>query len=180
MLMEVKQKKTNWIEQLKLRYKQEPLEAAVGYPVGKDKVGDAHYPTNSSGAYRSRKDKDKDMNPPLGSGPSIIEVAIWNNFGTENTPRRAFMELAAKWMQPKFKEMMQKAVKDINSGEVTLKQVLKLAAQMGQAEVQKAIIDGGWPSNSPETIAEKKSETPLVDSGDMRKYVTSDVRARTT
>lgn len=179
MLMQVKQKNPKWIEKLKLRYKQEPLEAAVGYPVGKDGIAAAHYPTNQSGAYKSRKNKSKPMKPPLGSGPSILEVAIWNNFGTETTPRRAFMELAAKNMQPKFKEMMKKAVKRINSGEITLKQVLKQAAQMGEAEVRKAIMEGDWPGNSPETVAEKQSETPLMDSGDMRKYVTSDVRART-
>lgn len=179
MFMKMKQKNPKWIEQLKVRYKQKSLEAAVGYPVGKDGVAAAHYPTNQSGTYKSRKNKSKPMKPPLGSGPSILEVAIWNNFGTESIPRRAFMELAAKNMQPKFKKMMKDAVKRINSGEITLEQVLKLAAQMGEAEVRKAIMEGEWPGNSPETIAAKESETPLMDSGDMRKYVTSDVRART-
>lgn len=173
------QKNPQWLEKLKLRYKRENLEAAVGYPTGKDTIGAAHYPTSSTGAYRSRKDKSKPMKPPLGSGPSIIEVAIWNNFGTESTPRRAFMELAAKWMQPEFKQMMKDAVRRINSGEIPLKQVLKLAAQMGEKQVRKAIMDGDWEPNSPETIAVKQSKRPLVDSGDMRKYVTSDVRART-
>ena len=106
------------MEKLKLRYKQENLEAAVGYPTGKDKVGAAHYPTNSTGAYRSRKNKEKPMKPPLGSGPSILDVAIWNNFGTDTTPRRAFMELAAKWMQPEFRQMMKDAVMHKHAGSI--------------------------------------------------------------
>jgi hypothetical protein len=157
MFMEVKQKNPNWIEKLKLRYKQEPLEAAVGYPRGKDGVGNAHYE----------------------GGASLLEVAIYNNYGTEDIPRRAFMEEAAKNMQPKYKKMMKDAVKDINSGKITLKQVLKKAALMGQSEVQKAIMDGDWTPNAKKTILRKESKRPLMDKGDMRKYATSDVRART-
>ena len=153
-----RQKNPEWIEKLKLRYKREPLEAAVGYPVGKEGLANPHYK----------------------NGPSILEVAIWNNFGTRDIPRRAFMELAAERMRPKFKKMLRDAVKKINSGELDLKTVLKAAAQMGEAELRKAITDGDWPPNSPETVRRKKSERPLIDTGDMRKYVTSDVRARTT
>ena len=151
-----KQKNPKWIEKLKMRYKQEPLEAAVGYPRGKDGVGNAHYE----------------------NGASILQVAIWNNFGTDKIPRRAFMELAAKNMQKKYKKLMKEAVKRINSGELTIKSVLKTAAQMGEAEVKKAITDGDWAPNSPATMVKKNSERPLIDTGDMRKYVTSDVRAR--
>ena len=93
-------------------------------------------------------------------------------------PFRRFMELAANAMQPKFQEMMAKAVKDINAGKITLKQVLKAAAQMGEAELRKAITDGDWEPNAPETIRRKKSERPLIDTGDLRKYATSTVRPR--
>lgn len=173
--VEIRESNPGWLEKLKLRYKQKPLEAAVGFPRDKEGMGRAHYPTRDR-----RKKKDKPMSPPMGSGPSILDVAIWNNYGTEDIPRRAFMELAAKMMQPKFKELMKEAVKRINSGEVDLKTVLKAAAQMGEAELRKAIRDGDWPSNSPETIARKGSERPLFDSGDMNKYATSAVRPRST
>jgi len=157
MSVTVKQTNPKWLEKLKLRYQQEPLEAAIGFPRGKEGLGSAHYD----------------------SGASILQVAIWNNFGTARIPRRAFMEMAAKAMQPKFKKMMQDAVKRINKGEITVKTVLKAGAQMGEAEVRKAITDGSWPPNSPETIKRKKSGSPLIASGDMRKYATSDVRPRT-
>lgn len=148
-----------WLEKLKLRYKQEPLEAVVGYPRGKEGVGSPHYE----------------------NGASILQVAIWNNYGTENIPRRAFMDLASAQMQPKFKQMMKDAIKRINAGELELKTVLKAAAAMGQAEVQKAIVDGDWVENSPETIIRKgKGKSPLTDTGDLGRSVTSDVRARTT
>lgn len=172
--MEVKQKNPLFIENLKLRYKQEPLEAAVGYPRGKDNVGLAHYPNRDR-----RKKKDNPLNPPLGGGPSIIEVAIWNNYGTETSPRRAFMELAAKMMQPEYKRMLREAVKRINSGELSLKTLLKAVAQMGEAKLRQAIMEGDWAPNSPETIARKGSDRPLMDTGDLRKYATSDVRSKT-
>jgi len=157
MSVSVKQTNPKWLEKLKLRYEQEPLEAAVGFPRGKGGVASAHYDT----------------------GASILEVAIWNNFGMATMPRRAFMELAGKEMQAKFRKMIHDAVKRINSGEITLKTVLKAAAQMGEAEIRKAITDGSWTPNAPATIRRKKSAQPLIDTGAMRKYVTSDVRART-
>ena len=157
MSVSFKQKNPEWIEKLKLRYRMEPIEAAVGYPRGKEGVSNPHYE----------------------DGASILEVAIWNNFGAKNIPRRAFMELAAKKMQPKFRKMMREAVKKINAGELDLKTVLKAAAQMGESEIRDAITNGDWPPNSEETIRRKGSERPLIDSGDMRKYVTSDLRPRT-
>lgn len=179
MSVRVKRKNPRFLEDLKLRYKQKAIEAAVGYPMGKDGVGAPHYPTNQSGAYKSRKDKSKPMSPPLGGGPSIVEVAIWNNYGSGNGPRRAFMDQAAKAMQEKFRKMMKEAVPRINKGEITLKVVFKAAGLMGEAEVRKSLTGGPWAPNSPETVARKKSERPLIDSGDLRKYATSTVRPRT-
>lgn len=87
------------------------------------------------------------------------------------------MELASSRMQPKFKNMMRRLARKIRSGEITLKTALKAAAEMGEAEVRKAISDGDWTPNNPHYAAHvKESETPLIDSGDMRKYVTSAVR----
>lgn len=153
-----RQKNPGWLEKLKLRYKQEPLEAAVGFPKGSQGVGNPHYDT----------------------GASILEVAIWNNYGTEAIPRRAFMDLASAQMQPKFKQMMKDDIKRINAGELELKTVLKAAAAMGQTEVQKAIVDGEWAENSPDTIKRKgKDKGPLTDSGDMASSASNVVRART-
>lgn len=151
------QSNPRWIETLKLRLKQcDGKEVAVGYPRGKEGVGNPHYK----------------------SGASILQVAIWNNFGTENIPRRAFMELAAANMQPKYRKLLRDAVKRINAGEIKIETILKASGAMGEAEVRKAIDDGGWNPNSPETTARKGSEVPLIDSGDMRKYVTSVLREK--
>lgn len=151
------QSNPHWIEKLKLRLKQcDGKEVAVGYPRGKEGVGNPHYK----------------------SGASILQVAIWNNFGTETIPRRAFMELAATTIQPKYRQMLRDAVKRLNAGELKIETVLKAGGAMGEAEVRKAIDDGGWDPNSPETMARKGSEVPLIDSGDMRKYATHIIRER--
>lgn len=178
----IKQKSARWLEKLKLRYKQKNLEAAVGYPKGKAGMGNAHYPTTQSAVVKNNNKKKKADRKRilLGSGPSIIEVAIWNNFGTQDMPRRAFMELAAKWMQPEYRDMMKKAVRRINAGEIKLETVLKAAAVMGEGKVKEAIANGDWAPNSPATQELKGGNTPLKDSGDMLKYVTSTVRERTS
>lgn len=151
------QSNPRWIENLKLRLKQcDGKEVAVGFPRGKEGVGNAHYE----------------------SGASIVQVALWNNFGTENIPRRPFMELAAANMQPRYREMCRQAVKRLNAGEINIETLLKAGGQMGEAEVRNAIDEGGWNPNSPQTMARKGSQVPLIDSGDMRKCVTHQIRER--
>lgn len=38
--------------------------------------------------------------------------------------------------------------------------------------------ENGWPPNSPKTIAQKGSDSPLIDTGEMRKAITHVVRER--
>ncbi len=171
------QKNPGWLDKLKKRYQQKSEECAVGYPMNAENLGTPHYPTAQSAVSRNHtKLKKKNENLPelkLGGGPSIIDVAIWNNYGPNARP---FMSLASKNMQPKFQKMMQDAVKRINKGELTFKVVLKAAGEMGKTEVRKAIRDGSWRPNSPEWTKFKGDNTPLRDSGDMLRAVTYVVR----
>lgn len=153
----VEHKNPKFYEQLKLRMKNSAThEAAVGFPAGKNSVTNPHYD----------------------NGASIVEVAIWNNFGTDRIPRRPFMDDAAPKMQKEYKKILKSAMKRVNAGETTLQAVLKAAALKSEAIVREQITTGQYVPNAPATIAAKKSSKPLIDSGDMNKYVTSVVRKK--
>lgn len=152
--MSVHQKSPDWLDKLTARLKKNSdKEAAVGFPKQAG-LNAAHYD----------------------DGSSIVDVAIYNNFGTRGVPRRAFMELASKSMQPKYNKMMKEALPDINSGKITVEAVLKKAAKMGEDEVRKSIAGGQCAPNAPSTIARKGSSQPLIDSGDMYNHVVGLVR----
>lgn len=155
--VKIKQKNPGWLDAFKSRLlKQCKQEVAVGYPKGEQELGAPWYD----------------------SGASILQVAVYNNFGTENIPARPFMANAA----PKLQEMWLKLQKDaqpaINAGKLTEEEVMKTAALQGETIVRQAIDALKAPPNSPETIARKKSSKPLIDSGDMRKYVKGVVRPK--
>lgn len=150
-------KNPQFFEKLQLRLKKAGTkEVAVGFPRGTD-TANAHYD----------------------NGASIVDVATWNNFGTDRTPRRPFMDNAAPDLQKDWKTLCAKAAKRLNAGELNEDTILKAGGLQAEATVRKHIDAITSPPNSPETIQRKKSAKPLIDSGDMRKYVTSIVRPKT-
>lgn len=132
------------------------LEVAVGFPATKDGLGQPWYD----------------------SGESIIDVAIANNYGTDEIPARPFMDLARPEMQRLFRDEMAKVSRRLATEDVNLEKVYNLLGAMCAEEVRKAIFDGGWAANSPATIKRKKSSRPLIDTGEMARRATWHVRPR--
>lgn len=132
------------------------FEAAVGFPSGKDGIANPHYDT----------------------GASILEVAIWNNFGTEYNPRRPFMDDAAPKIQVEYQKILKEGIPRVNRGEIKAEVLLKAAMLKGEAVIRNQIQTGSYVPNSPDTVKVKKSSKPLIWSGDMEKYVTSILRKR--
>ena len=147
----LQQKSKNWQDELLERIrKAEKQEAAVGFPRGKDGLGNPHYE----------------------NGASILQVAIWNNFGTYRTPSRPFMKMATKQIQEVSAPIIQALIAKINAGKTDGKKELEILAIQAQGIIQTVITDGGFIANAPSTIEAKNSEQPLINSGDMRKAVT--------
>lgn len=49
---------------------------------------------------------------------------------------------------------------------------LRKAGMLGQNVVRRYFVeDNGWPPNAPSTIAQKGSDRPLIDTGELRKSV---------
>lgn len=131
-------------------------EVAIGFPKGEGNIA----------------------NPWYENGASILDVAIWNNFGTRYTPRRPFMDLAAPKLQEMWKDLLVATQQKIREGKISHDSVLHVAALRGESIVRAEIDSNIPPPNSPETIARKKSDHTLIDTGDMRKHVKGVVRAR--
>lgn len=110
------------------------------------------------------------------AGPSIIDVAIWNNYGTNNIPRRDFMTPASKKWRKFFSESLDAVRRDMLDNKIDPDKFLKAMGQKGSDLISKEIIALDTPPNAKATIKAKGSSNPLVDTGDMARSTTWQIR----
>ena len=130
---------------------------AAGFPRGK--LNTPHYKSDNPGEV----------------GPSIIDVAIKNNYGL-GVPQRDFMTPSAKKWMKFVNESLDQVKEGINTGKIDPEKFLSAMGQKGSDIISKEIIDLDTPPNSPYTIAKKGSSNPLVDTGDMARSTTWELR----
>lgn len=157
--IKVKQKNPDAMAQIKKRLRGiSDKRVVAGFPKGK--LNNPHY-------------EPEDGKP----GPSIIDVAIWNNFGIK-VPRRDFMTPASNEWQKYFEQMVEMHKDEIISGEIDIDNFLNLMGQAGAEFISEAIVKLRRPPNAQATIERKKSSNPLVDSGDLSKAPVHEIRRR--
>ncbi len=116
-------------------------------------------------------------------GPSIAEIAYWNEYGTKSIkknihiPARPFFRNAISnntdtWAESIKSQLKTMGVTDKN----VVEKVLKKTGQLMRSDIQQSISKGGFVPNHPYTIKMKGGRsTPLVDTGDMRNAVSYEV-----
>lgn len=131
-----------------------------------------------AGFPRGRLNTPHYKNGKNSGGPSIIDVAIWNNYGTNNIPQRDFMTPASKKWKKFFSESLDIVRRDMLENKLDSYKFLKAMGQKGSDIISKEIIALDTPPNAPATIRAKKSSNPLVDTGDMARSTTWQIRER--
>lgn len=161
--VQVKEKNPNYSHDLKTLIKElTDKKVVAGFPMGK--LNTPHY------QFKHGRGKEKNPNPP-----SIIDVAIWNNFGI-GVPRREFMAEAAKKWQQQWEENLGKVQDAMIKGHMDVMKFLDVMGQAGASIISETIRDWSTPPNSPFTIAMKGSNNPLVDTGDMKNAPRHEIR----
>ena len=138
-------------------------KVVAGFPMGE--LNTPHY------EFKWARSKEK--NPEK---PSIIDVAIKNNFGI-GVPRREFMAVAAKKWQKEWNENLEKIQDAMVRGHFDTDKFLNTMGIAGANIISKTIRDWTTPPNSPETIKMKGANNPLVDSGDMKNAPRHELRS---
>lgn len=96
-------------------------------------------------------------------------------------PPRPVLEPAIEDRKTSIAKQFQKAaVASIDGNRVAMEAALEKAGQLGQ-DAAVTWFDNpknGWPPNSPRTIAQKGSTSPLVDTAEMKKSISFVVRDR--
>ena len=116
----------------------------------------------------------------MNDGKSIALYAACNEFGTnKGIPSRPFMRTAFDENISKIKEDMDNQAGEVMSGRATVRQALERIGMNHQNRVKNTISDRNFlPKNAPSTIARKKSQHTLIDSGNMLNQIHYRIRSK--
>lgn len=110
-------------------------------------------------------------------GTSIVDIAAWNEFGTENIPSRPFMRDTMRNNREEINSFLASSMKRMMNGSEPEKVMNQVGSKV-KGMMQKEIRDGEFEPNKPSTIAKKGSDKPLIDTGRMRQSVIYIVRQK--
>lgn len=139
---------------------EDPPDIAIGFPAGK--TTSVQYP----------------------DGTPVIDVAVYNNYGTFNEdgtvhiPPRPFLDVGGIRASEETKQMRIALMRKIREGQIDMEHAADMIGAKAAAIMKRTIRDFDDPPNAPSTIAQKKSDNPLIDTGLMMQSVTWDVRKK--
>lgn len=116
-------------------------------------------------------------------GMTNSEIGLIHEFGSEsrNIPPRSFLRMPVEVRQATIVHQMTKprTRAKIETGDI--EGVFKDLGMAAEAVIQGAFTTRGfgkWVPNAPATVAAKGSSAPLIDTGQLRRAITSDVVKR--
>lgn len=111
------------------------------------------------------------------SGLRLPELAAIHEFGTDDgrIPERAPFRTTMRENVNAYKRGLAAAAKASVRSKGNRKAYELLGAKAA-GDVQSRIAQGLPPPNAPSTVAQKGSDTPLIDEGDFRQSITWEVR----
>jgi len=101
-------------------------------------------------------------------GADLIDIAIYNEFGTRGTPARPFVRGAFDLRKDAIARTQERLWGLVLRGKLTARRALGLLGEQHQAQIQDYMTALDQPPNAPETIARKGSSNPLIDTGRLR------------
>ena len=120
---------------------------------------------------------------PSDDGINNAELLYIQSHGSPlwHIPPRPVLEPSVEANKEPIAKQLQGAVTaSIDGNKVGVDQALHRAGFVAENAAKRWFEDpkNGWPPNSPRTIAQKGSDSPLIDTGEMRKSITHVVRDR--
>lgn len=108
-------------------------------------------------------------------GTRVIEVAVWNHFGTSNIPARPFITESLALAAPELRALYARLVAGVIAGKITDEFAAQYLGQWAQKEIIDNINRGFFQSNAPSTVAAKGSSTPLIDTAQLKGAIRASV-----
>lgn len=113
-----------------------------------------------------------------GDGTNVVDVAIWNQFGTPTIPSRPFLTSSRGSMISSTIHIRRKMIQELNSGRADVDAAANQIGALCSSIVKRSITEWQDPPNAASTIEKKGDNNPLVDTGLMRQSVTWELRKK--
>lgn len=109
---------------------------------------------------------------------SLVEIAVWNEFGTRDgrIPARPFLFYTLHTRQDRYIGALADGVRRVIHGKTTVGNVLDRLGIVTSGDVKLRIRELRDPPNAESTIVRKGSSNPLIDTGNLRQSITYEVR----
>lgn len=107
---------------------------------------------------------------------TVLDVAVWNEYGTGRIPERSFIRDWADENAAKNQNALHAIAVAVYKGKYDIRTGLERLGLLFVGEIQRRISGGIPPPNAPSTVAKKGSSTPLINFGQLRSSVLHKVR----
>ncbi len=104
------------------------------------------------------------------SGPTNVEVAAANEFGTKRIPARPFIRSTFSAHQGEYERLGEKLSRAVVDGKMSLATALGLLGEKAAADIKQTVTQGAGvpPPNAPATVKHKGHDRTLIG-GDAKK-----------
>lgn len=109
---------------------------------------------------------------------TILQVAIWNEFGTHTAPERSFLRDWFDTNENTVRRWVKQLMPSVIKGERTIEDVLVIIGMNVVKAVQERIDAHIPPPNAFLTIQRKGSDVPVIDTKTLRNAIQYVLRAR--
>jgi hypothetical protein len=113
--------------------------------------------------------KGRSVRVGIMGGGEVLEYAMYNEMGTRSIPPRPFMQQTFDQNQEEMNKFIDFLADQVLAGKADAERVLRLMGETYQMKIQETIRNAkDWAiPNNPETIKQKGSSSPLIDTGRM-------------
>lgn len=101
----------------------------------------------------------------------LVDVAIWNEYGTKKIPKRPFLRKATDKNLKKWQKTTNNLVGMVIDGTFNPEEALDSLGNEAEGDVKEIFDQGSFTPNAPSTIAQKGSSKPLINHSRLRNSV---------
>jgi hypothetical protein len=109
-------------------------------------------------------------------GPSVAQVAFWNEYGTRIAPARSFIRSTVAEKEKAIEDKKVEGLLGLYEGKKTARQAIASVALFLSESIKNKIKSNVPPPNAPSTLAGKVRTGTLIDSGLLLRSVDYEVK----
>jgi hypothetical protein len=116
--------------------------------------------------------------PNTADGQTQATIAAQNEFGTKSIPERSFLRSTIDENRVNYNVIIDSILERVYLENRSMREQLGLLGQKVQSDIKRKIVTLRTPPNAPATIAEKGSDNPLIDTGQMLNSISYEVELK--